>query len=189
MPRYTADFSKQDLEKGLIKELQRILKDNKVKSILKNTSNLSELNFKLKKDLSKIQADFSTVSIKNSALSEIVGFHETDLHHFLFNHEKDSVREEYKDATGKMQFLGCLAGSKEETSVFFLIYLNYDGTLRAYIPQKGNSFDKKLKKAMPIDKTKSLKEHFNIADMQEDIKKRIHYFSNDRLPFIPEAKF
>jgi hypothetical protein len=195
MPRYTGEYSEKDLQEIIFKSFKRQgLKEEFSAATLPA---LADLNTKTRKDLAKVDFGKNEVSIDNKELSEIVGMKSMMIPHFL---SKDAEKEEnknnpkitkYKGAHGPLAFLGVLASAPNQVPVFFAVYANYDGTLRAYMPRNGNSWDKKTKTASYFtDDKKSLSDYFDVDAIKKEIKNRIEFFgkSERSLSFIPDAK-
>ena len=80
----------------------------------------------------------------------------------------------YHTLDNGLTFLGCSAGGDWETPVFFIIY--FDGKkLRAYVPKKGNTWNKKTKQAYGNEEEEEteMDSEFNSKEILEDIKSRI----------------
>lgn len=94
------------------------------------------------------------------------------------------------------RFLGCLAGGDWEEPVFFIIYFDWDGKSRLYIPENGNVFCKEHRCAYgSCDSDKEgcdLEAHasdlYNWTAIINDIKKQFALDVTSELPdAIPEA--
>ncbi len=79
----------------------------------------------------------------------------------------------YKVLSNGLAFLGIVAGGDWEMPVFFIIY--FDGhKLRGYIPEKGNTWNKKTKSAYGNDDTEADDApDFNVPEILQDIEDRI----------------
>lgn len=119
---------------------------------------------KIRKDLSKV--DFSPENISfnsNEFFSSL-----TDIN-------------EYKIITleNGLTFCLCCAGGDWETPVYFIIYIDNENYLRAYIPSHGNTYDLKTKEAYRSDDDECSGENygestrFNHDEMMKDISERI----------------
>jgi hypothetical protein len=71
------------------------------------------------------------------SLSSIANAHEDDGH--LFWKNQTTLLGQQK--IGDLEFLCAAAGSDYELPTVFVIYLDMDGGIRGYVPQRGNSFD------------------------------------------------
>lgn len=195
MPRYTSDSETSTLETLLLAALNTLSGQNAA-TLPQDFNGYGRLTAQVIKDVSKIRADFSVSSSKNARLCDIVGLHEMDIPHFLsraadpkhFARMRPDAQQEYETATGKIRFIGCLTASTGEAPVFFLLYADGD-TLRAYVPEKGNSFDTKAKCARACDATLPVQDLFDVAAIKSDIRRRIHYVGDTGLSPIPDAKF
>jgi len=123
---------------------------------------LSHLTKQIRKDLDKI--DFDTENI--SALDQ---------------HGTGTAPVGFEKLDNGLTFLGVTAGGDWEFPIFYIIY--WDGTaLRAYIPNKGNVYNRKTKSAYgnddKFDGAEDEASHYNNEDFDyselvKDIKGRI----------------
>lgn len=174
MPRYTTDTTAKELS-DLVKSKQK-----------GESFSPKSLPAAVQKDLKKVNFDLGGKPLDVEGLAPVLGVQGIDIPHFL--HKQSAA---HKNATGKLVFFGALGGSEKETPVFFILYQDYDGSLRGYVPKKGNSWDAKTKSAKkaPADK-KSLAAAFDVEAIKEDIASRIEFFGQAErgLSFIPDAK-
>lgn len=174
MPRYTTNTTPQELEELIGAKLKG------------DVFSPQDLPAAVVKDLKKVSFDLGGKPLDVEGLSPVLGVQEIDVPHFL---HKDKA--EYRDATGKLVFFGALGGNENETPIFFILYQNYDGALRAYVPKQGNSWDAKKKSAKkaPADK-EGLAAAFDVEAIRKDIASRIEFFgkADMGLSFIPDAK-
>lgn len=74
-------------------------------------------------DLEEVQVDFENFEFleaySHAPMDKVMGFHTMQ---------------------NGFSFLGCMAGGDWEAPVFFILYLDVDGDLRAYFPERGNTY-------------------------------------------------
>jgi hypothetical protein len=85
--------------------------------------------------------------------------------HFDFeNFDYESENDERTSHLGPQQiddfvFIGCAAGGDWEFPVYFIVYLDQNGkTLRAYVPENGNAWNRTTKQAYGNDDVKDQKD-------------------------------
>ena len=185
MPRYTSTICPKELKTAILTALN---KKHKTDLTEIDPALLSDLNAPVKKDLSKIDCDFSQASIKEKDLPNLVGLHMMEIDDTMAKARPDDPR--FKDNKGALAFCGAITKPKDgETPVFFIIYQNYDGTLRAYLPRQGNGWDPKTKKPKQSQNdNEPLTNIFNQEKILSELRKRIEYFGQEMqtLSFIPD---